>query len=361
MTANRELNQKLSEHLSRQEMYFQFGVNSAVLWGMVMLPLIPASLSFSAIVSRFPDMLHIPNWLAYVVAAFAAAGIEFLGLSAVKLALRMRKYNLKIKDTTFEHAPLSQGVIIATIYLITVVLLTVFLKVFPTMAIWSLLPLAGMGALADWLIALQADHNEREAHYDRSIIAADGEQEQSAMITQLNADIAKRDQQIEHLNTTITDLRSAINTQIDQVTAQLTAQLTATIEQQLADQANALTADYTQRIEQLFNQIDALTTDQQPNAEHLTIAPIDQSGQIPNLAIIRIDHQPDQPTVQLPGAKLYTNGHIADDLDHLSLPDKIKMIAQRMKDAGQKVNKSEIARLLKCSRTTVNETLGNDQ
>lgn len=334
MTANRDLSQKLSEHLSRQELYFQYGVNSAVLWGMVMLPLIPASLSFSAIVSRFPAMLHIPDWLAYVVAAFTAAGIEFLGLSAVKLALRMRKYNLKIKGTTFEHAPIVQGVIIAAVYLITVVLLTVFLKVFPTLAIWSLLPLAGMGALADWLIALQSDHNDREAHYERSMEDAETEQTQSALIIQLTADIARRDQQIADLQTAI---------------AQRADQLTAIFEQRLADQANQLTSDYTQRIEQLLDQIDILTAGRTPKTEHLTMLPI-----------IRIDHQPDQQTVQLPGAKLYTNGHIADDIDHLPLADKIKVIAQRMKDAGQKVNKSEIARLLNCSRTTVNETLPKD-
>lgn len=343
MTPNRELSQTLSAHLSRQELYFQYGVNSAVLWGMVMLPLIPASLSFSAIVSQFPAMLHIPNWLAYVVATFTAAGIEFLGLSSVKLALRMRKYNLKIAGTTFDHAPLNQGVIIAGAYLTTVVLLTVFLKVFPDMSIWSLLPLAGMGALADWLIALQSDHNDREAHYERAIEDSATEQQQATLITKLTADIAKRDQQIEQLTTAI-------------------EQQSAQFAQRLTEQIDQLTNAVDQRIDQLLDQIDAITTGQQTKTEHLTIAPINQPDeQMTNLAIIKIEHQLEQPVVQLPGAKLYTNGHIADDIDHLPLPDKIKMIAQRMKDAGQKVNKSEIARILKCSRTTVNETLGNDQ
>lgn len=346
MTANRDLSQKLSEHLSRQELYFQFGVNSAVLWGMVMLPLIPASLSFSAIVSQFPTMLHIPDWLAYVVAGFTAAGIEFLGLSSVKLALRMRKYNLKVQGTAFENAPINQGVIIAGAYLATVVMLTIFLKVVPTMAIWSLLPLAGMGALADWLIALQSDHNDREAHYERSIEDTDTEQHQSSVITQLTAEIAQRDQQIADLHTAI---------------AQQAEQSTAAFEQRLADQIDQLTNAYDQRIEQLLDQIDAITTGLHHNHEHLTIAPVDQPDQFTMPAIIKIDHKPVQQTVQLPGAKLYTNGHIADDTDHLPLSDKIRIVAQRMIDAGQKVNKSEIARLLKCSRTTVNETLGNDQ
>lgn len=342
MTPNRELSQTLSDHLSRQELYFQFGVNSAVLWGMVMLPLIPASLSFSAIVSQFPAMLHIPGWLAYVVAGFTAAGIEFLGLSSVKLALRMRKYNLKIANTTFDHAPLNQGVIIAGAYLATVVMLTIFLKVVPNMAIWSLLPLAGMGALADWLIALQSDHNDREAHYERAIEDTETEQKQATLITQLTTDIANRDQQI-----------AALHTAIEQQAAQFEQRLTAQIDQ--------LTNAFDQRLDQLLDQIDILTTGQQPTTEHLTIVPIDPSDQLARLPIIKIEHQPEQSTVQLLGAKLYTNGHIADDTDHLPLPDKIKVIAQRMKDAGQKVNKSEISRILKCSRTTVNETLGNDQ
>ncbi|MGD9725204.1 MAG: hypothetical protein AB7R40_22495 [Nitrospiraceae bacterium] len=329
MTANKDLSQSLAANLSRQELYFQYGVNSAVLWGMVMLPLIPASLSFSAIVSRFPEMLHIPGWLAYIVAGFTAAGIEFLGLSAVKLALRMRKYNLKIADTDFEQAPLGQGVIIATAYLITVVMLTVFLKVFPHMAIWSLLPLAGMGALADWLIALQSDHNDRESHYDRATDDAETEQEQAAVITALTADIDQ--------------LRATIADQIDQAIEHITAQLTVQFEKSLADQIDQLTSDYNQRIEQLLDQLHTQDTKQSAQSEQITTLPI-----------IRIDHQPVHPA----GANLYTNGHIADDTDHLSLDDKIRAVAQRMLDAGQKVNKSEIARILGCSRTTVNNVLG---
>lgn len=221
MSANKELSQQLSTNLHRQELFFQFGVSSAVLWGMVLLPLIPASLSFSAIVSKFPSMLEIPVWLAYVVATFAAAGIEFLGLSAVKLALRMRKYNGRIAGTSFEPAPLTQGVIIAAIYLVTVVTLTIFLKVFPALAIWSLLPLAGMGALADWLIALQADHNDREAHYERAIDEQAEGQQQVALITELRAALAMRDQQLDKLRADIANLSTEVTRlagQIDNVT-----------------------------------------------------------------------------------------------------------------------------------------------
>lgn len=354
MSANKELSHQLSANLSRQELYFQYGVNSAVLWGMVMLPLIPASLSFSAIVSKFPEMLHINNWLAYIIAAFTAAGIEFLGLSAVKLALRMRKYNLKVANTDFEQAPLAQGIIIAAAYLITVVMLTIFLKVFPNLAIWSLLPLAGMGALADWLIALQSDHNDRESHYERALEDQETEQSQTEVITTLNQAIAKRDHQIDQLTTTIEQLRADTADQIDQTTAHITAQLTTQFEQRLAAQIDQLTTAYDQRIEQLLDQIERLTAGQQPQSEQLITVSPDQSDQIPMLPIIRIEH----PTVQPVGAKLYTNGHIADDIAHLTLDDKIRTIAQRMIDAGQKVNKSEIARILSCSRTTVNTVLG---
>lgn len=354
MSANKELSHQLSANLSRQELYFQYGVNSAVLWGMVMLPLIPASLSFSAIVSRFPEMLHIPPWLAYIVAGFTAAGIEFLGLSAVKLALRMRKYNLKVAGTDFEQAPLGQGIIIATAYLITVVMLTVFLKVFPDMAIWSLLPLAGMGALADWLIALQSDHNDRESHYESATDAQDAEQEQSIVITTLTADIAKRDQQIEQLTTALEQLRADAAAQIEQATVHITEQLTTQFEQRLAAQIEQLTTAHNQRIEQLLDQIATLTTGQQAQPDQLTTDARDQSEQMPMLPIIKIAHGTDQLTI----TKLYTNGHIADDIDHLNLDDKIRTIAQRMIDAGQKVNKSEIARILNCSRTTVNNVLG---
>ena len=238
MSANKELSQQLSTNLHRQELLFQFGVSSAVLWGMVLLPLIPASLSFSAIVSKFPAMLDIPVWLAYVVAIFAGAGIEFLGLSAVKLALRMRKYNVRIAGTDFEPAPLTQGVIIAVVYLLTVVTLTIFLKVFPAMAIWSLLPLAGMGALADWLIALQADHNDREAHYVRAIDDQADQQQQTDLITELKAALDKRDQQLDQLTTHFDQLADQLHTQrnavtrlttlVDSVTTKVVNRVTAT-------------------------------------------------------------------------------------------------------------------------------------
>lgn len=192
--SNIELQEKLSNDLERIEMQFGHVLGKAALFGLVALPLIPGLLTMISIGVNFPGMLHIPSGVAWVFGAFAMIGIEVLGLFSIRLALRMRKYNQRAFARGLDLAPIGQGYTTAGFYLLTVIVLTVLLKIFPALAVWSLIPLALMGALADWVFALNGDHNERESALRKLII------DEQAMVEHEraeNSEVAKLRQQLE--------------------------------------------------------------------------------------------------------------------------------------------------------------------
>lgn len=194
--ANIELQEQLQADLERKELRFNHSLSTVALFGLVVLPLIPGSLSFASIVAHFPELLGIPLWLAYMIALFTAVGVEVLGLVVIKLALRMRKFNHKAKGYAVEPAPLGQGVAAAALYLGVVLALVVLLKVVPAMSIWALIPLACLGAIADWAFALQGDQSEREADLRRQLAADAVERDQHSEIARLNATISELQQHI---------------------------------------------------------------------------------------------------------------------------------------------------------------------
>lgn len=190
-TINIKLQESLSADLERKELYFNHSLSTVALFGLVVLPLIPGSLSFASIVAHFPQLLGIPVWLAYFIAAFTAIGVEVLGLVVIKLALRMRKFNHQAIGAGIEPAPLGQGIAAAALYLFVVLALVVLLKVMPELAVWALIPLACLGAIADWAFALQGDQSEREAALRRHQAQQAIERDQTDQIEQLTATIAQ--------------------------------------------------------------------------------------------------------------------------------------------------------------------------
>jgi len=249
--ANIELQEQLQADLERKELRFNHSLSTVALFGLVVLPLIPGSLSFASIVAHFPDLLGIPSWLAYMIALFTAVGVEVLGLVVIKLALRMRKFNHKAQGYTVEPAPLGQGIAAAALYLGVVLSLVVLLKVMPAMSIWALIPLACLGAIADWAFALQGDQSEREADLRRQLAADAVERDQHSEIARLNAavkelqqhiadheiDAAALQERVEHgqrvnaeqLNTFNSE-RQQLQRQIEQLTTQLIAQQSANVQ-----------------------------------------------------------------------------------------------------------------------------------
>lgn len=207
---NLKLQEALSADLERKELYFNHSLSTVALFGLVVLPLIPGSLSFASIVAHFPALLGIPTWLAYFIAAFTAIGVEVLGLTVIKLALRMRKYNQKAAVHGLHHAPIGQGWAAAIVYLSTVLALVVLLKVFPSLAVWALIPLACLGAIADWAFALQGDQGEREAELRRLMAQQEAERERDSEIDRLNAALADRQSTIDRLLSDAEALRNQV-------------------------------------------------------------------------------------------------------------------------------------------------------
>lgn len=199
MSNNLALQESLSADLERKELYFNHSLSTVALFGLVVLPLIPGSLSFASIVAHFPALLGIPTWLAYCIAAFTAVGVEVLGLTVIKLALRMRKYNQKAAVHGLHHAPIGQGWGAAIIYLSTVLSLVVLLKVFPHLAVWALIPLACLGAIADWAFALQGDQGEREAELRRLMAKQEVDDANVLEIERLNAALDDRQATIDRM------------------------------------------------------------------------------------------------------------------------------------------------------------------
>lgn len=226
--SNIELQEHLGSDLERKELYFNHWLSSAALFGLVCLPLIPGSLSFASIVAHFPALLGIPTWLAYGIAAFTAIGVEVLGLVVVKLALRMRKFNQRATGLGIEPAPLTQGVMVSGLYLGVVLALVVLLKVWSSLAIWALIPLACLGAIADWSFALQGDQTEREAQLRKLIARQEVERNQQTEIERLRALVAERDTVIATMQDGVKSAEQR-NAQLTEQFAKESAQLNAEI------------------------------------------------------------------------------------------------------------------------------------
>ena len=196
---NTILQEELSNRLEQIELYFAHWMGRVSLLGLVLLPLVPGSLALASIGTKFPDQLGIPGWLAWAIGGATALGIELLGLIAVRLALKMRRFNRRAVGHEVEPAPLGQGYAAAVLYVGTVLTLTMLLKIWPHAAVYALLPMSLLGALADWIYALSSDQNEREQVLRRIL----GEQRAAA------------DRDVMAMELRITELTTQLSTMVD--------------------------------------------------------------------------------------------------------------------------------------------------
>lgn len=190
MKDNTLLQEELSNKLEQIELYFSHWMGRVSLLGLVLLPLVPGSLALSSIGTKFPEQLGIPVWLAWSIGAATALGIELLGLIAVRLALKMRRFNKRAAAYAVEHAPLGQGYGAAVLYVATVLTLTMLLKIWPHAAVYALLPMSLLGALADWIYALSSDQNEREQSLRRLMTEAKTVDAQADLVAALTAQLS---------------------------------------------------------------------------------------------------------------------------------------------------------------------------
>jgi hypothetical protein len=158
--------------------------------------------------------------------------------------------------------------------------------------------------------------------------------------------LAERDQKIEQLTSehkdTIDCLVTDHNLHIQRVFSDQAVQVD-TLQKALAERDSQIANLSTEH----SNQVDKLSKEiQQMGAQLVSLKNVQPTP----IAPIQVVRQSPMTT--------YKNGDILHGLEHLELTDKIKAVARRMEESGQKVNKSRISELVSCSRTTVQSTLG---
>ena len=210
-----QLQESLRSKVEHAEAWFNFGLSMASMVGVVIIPLIPASLTFMSVASEFPRLLHIPQGMAYFVGGITAVGLEFLALLTIRTALRMLKYNQEAiafnmipelrPDEHLQMAPAGQGVTASAIYTVIVLSLVVLLKIYPAAVLWALIPMSLMALVAEWAFLLSVDQSERELRRRQAEVTksrVDELAQLNAVIEQLNTRIEQNDAEqtihIEH-------------------------------------------------------------------------------------------------------------------------------------------------------------------
>ena len=182
-------------------------------------PAVPAALTWAAIVEHYPDLLSIPIWAAVLIGLVAALAVESLGVLSVETALAMWAWNQRAAAD--DRAPLWLAVASAGVYLITVLLLVVLLKIRPEWAIGSLLPLSVLGALASVLAVSRKQHGER-------VYRAETAQADAGEVDRLTGEVNALGGRVRALQTENERLRTQINQAVNaqDITPPLTAPVT---------------------------------------------------------------------------------------------------------------------------------------
>lgn len=345
---NIALQETLNDELERMELQFGHRLGQAALFGLIALPLIPGLLTMISIGVNFPELLHIPAPVAWVLGFAAMIGIEVLGLFSIRLALKMRKFNHKASGRDVEKAPIGQGYAAAGAYVATVMICTVLLKVYPEFAVWSLIPLGLMGALADWVFALNGDHNERESALRKLIVDEQQATEQADETEQLRTQLNERDQMITQLNTTVQDLVNNVQSlhaahanMIDLMNAAHanTEQVTAGI---LANM-NTMQEALTQEVKGLSRLMNSANVQPAMNAQVVNNHP----AQAVHGAVDSVQPESAQPEHVQPDSVQFV-----DKMARQSA--LIRYIAENLNgETSDRLNKSELGKALGVSRVTV--------
>lgn len=253
---NIALQDQYSNDLERAELKVTHMISSISLWGLIILPLIPASLVTVSIGMNFGAKLHIADWIAWTIGVLTGAGVELLGPVSIRLALKMRKFNHRADGHTIEKAPIQQGYLAAIAYVVIVLSLTVLLKIWPEFAIWALIPMSLLGALGDWLFMLSGDHNERENVLRKLISADETSADSQSIIEQLTNELDQLRKQLADTINQATELIKA-NTLIGELRQQLSD---AQVDREELIKANTLIGELRRNFDQMRNeQIDLIT------------------------------------------------------------------------------------------------------
>ena len=174
-----QIRRELKERRERMELRRDGWIDLVSVYVPLTAPAVPAALTWAAIVEHYPGLLHVPTWAAILIGLVAALAVESLGVLSVETALAMWQWN---QDQDHERAPLWLAISAAAVYLVTVILLVVMLKMRPDWALLSLIPLSTLGIIASVIAVSRKQHGER-------IYRAEVAHEEAAEVAGLNAQI----------------------------------------------------------------------------------------------------------------------------------------------------------------------------
>lgn len=215
-----QLRQELKERSERMELKRDAVIDAVSAFVPLSAPAVPAALTWVAIIEHYPDLLHIPVWAALIIGLIAALAVESLGVLSIETALSMWQWNQSAADD--DRAPLWLAVAAAVIYLITVVLLVVLLKMFPEWALGSLLPLSTLGVIASVIAVSRKQHSERLYRHDMALATADKTTDMTQEIDRLRVQLRDKDNQAAAMTQQLRDKDSQISAMTRRLTLDTT-------------------------------------------------------------------------------------------------------------------------------------------
>ncbi|HRW04456.1 MAG TPA: hypothetical protein P5121_05155 [Caldilineaceae bacterium] len=171
---NRELLEHNRARVERWEIRRDTGVDWLSTFGPVIIPLIPATLTASAILSAFSGILHTNLIFAWIACLASGAGIEVLGIVSNETYHDMDAYNETLADGE-EPAPAEEANRMRHLYTVIVATLVLLLEIIPTAVeyfawpeqiavvstILALLPLVFLAQITSNIVILRKQHRER--------------------------------------------------------------------------------------------------------------------------------------------------------------------------------------------------------
>lgn len=203
-----DLKKDTEEKLQLLEINFRYWMGIAEVFAPIFIQSIPAALTLVSIGILFPSLLHIDPWFAWGIAAFVAIGMELLGLVSVDVYFASKTFNQTRADDEGK-APEGAALLVMMVYAVTALLIVVFLKMFPTLAIWSLIPLTLMSILIVSAVTMKKRLSElisaREQKNPYSV-----QTELHTIIAELQNRVAQQEQVAQDKEKTIAELQKTV-------------------------------------------------------------------------------------------------------------------------------------------------------
>lgn len=189
---SKELKINKEEKLEILEIKFRYWMGIAEVFAPIFIQSIPAALTLVSIGVLFPALLHIDPWLAWSIAAFVAIGMELLGLVSVDVYFASKTFNQTRKNDEGK-APEGAALLVMMVYAVTALLIVVLLKMFPSLAIWSLIPLTLMSILIVSAVTMKKRLSELISVRDKEVAKKELQEVADSMLQKLQQKVAEEE------------------------------------------------------------------------------------------------------------------------------------------------------------------------